>query len=132
MSDYIQIKSISIDMSTEEAPDNRIYAKPIEKQGDVLLCEFESANYDIEQKALKEENTKLKTENKWYSEQLHAWVDRAGDLEELLKECSISNTTLVGIMDWLRKSTIPEQRECCEKLFKNTQKLQKQLDEVLK
>lgn len=34
-----------------------------------------------------EENTKLKTENKWYSEQLHGWVDRAGDLEELLKEC---------------------------------------------
>lgn len=60
MSDYVKIKSISIDMSTEEAPYHRIYAKPIEKQGDVLLCEFENANYDIEQKALKEENTKLK------------------------------------------------------------------------
>lgn len=60
MTDYVQIKSISIDMSTEEAPNNRIYAKPIERQGDVLLCDFESANYDIEQKALKEENTKLK------------------------------------------------------------------------
>lgn len=60
MSDYVKIKSISIDMSTEESPYNRIYAKPIEKQGDVLLCDFESANYDIEQKALKEENTKLK------------------------------------------------------------------------
>ena len=57
-----EIKSISIDMSTEKAPYNRIYAKPIEKQGDVLLCEFESANYDIEQKDLKEENTKLKTD----------------------------------------------------------------------
>lgn len=61
LNDYVQITSISIDMSTEEAPYNRIYAKPIEKQGDVLLCEFESANYDIEQKALKEENTKLKS-----------------------------------------------------------------------
>ncbi len=57
-----EIKSISIDISTEKAPYNRIYAKPIEKQGDVLLCEFESANYDIEQKALKEENTKLKSD----------------------------------------------------------------------
>ena len=60
MTDYVQITSISIDMSTEEAPYNRIYAKPIEKQGDVLLCEFESANYDIEQKDLKEQNAQLK------------------------------------------------------------------------
>lgn len=44
------IKSISIDMSTEKAPYNRIYAKPIERQGDVLLCEFESTNYDINKK----------------------------------------------------------------------------------
>ena len=60
LNDYVKITSISIDMSTEEAPYNRIYAKPIEKQGNVLLCNFESANYDIEQKNLKEENTKLK------------------------------------------------------------------------
>lgn len=84
MSDYVKIKSISIDMSTEESPYNRIYAKPIEKQGDVLLCDFESANYDIEQKALKEENTKLKTENKWYSEQLNEAVKEVGQLKELL------------------------------------------------
>lgn len=64
-----EIKSISIDMSTEEAPYNRIYAKPIEKQGDVLLCEFENANFDVEQKALKEENTRLR---------------------ELLKECKLA------------------------------------------
>lgn len=60
LNDYVQIKSISIDMSTEEEPYNRIYAKPIEKQGDVLLCEFESANYDFEQNTLKEENQQLK------------------------------------------------------------------------
>ena len=53
-------------------------------------------------------------------------------LKELLKECSIANTALVSIMDWLRKSTIPEQRENCAKLFKKTQELQKRLDEVLK
>lgn len=53
-------------------------------------------------------------------------------LKELLKECSIANTILVGIMDWLRKATIPEQREGCEKLFEKTQELQKQLDEALK
>lgn len=45
-----EIKSVSVDMSTEETPYNRIYAKPIERQGDVLLCEFESANYDINKK----------------------------------------------------------------------------------
>ena len=53
-------------------------------------------------------------------------------LKELLKECSIANTALVGIMDWFRKSTIPEQRENCEYLFEKTQELQKQLDEALK
>ena len=81
LNDYVQITSISIDMSTEEAPYNRIYAKPIEKQGDVLLCEFETANYDIEQKALKEENIKLKTENKWYSEQLNEAVKEIEQLK---------------------------------------------------
>lgn len=53
-------------------------------------------------------------------------------LKELLKECSIANTTLIGIMDWLRKSVIPEQRGSCEKLFEKTQELQKRLNEVLK
>ena len=53
-------------------------------------------------------------------------------LKKLLKECSIANTALVSIMDWLRKATIPEQRENCAKLFEKTQELQKQLDEALK
>lgn len=70
MIDYVQITSISIDMSTEEAPYNRIYAKPIEKQGDVLLCEFESANYDIEQKDLKEQNAQLKELLEWCRDEL--------------------------------------------------------------
>ena len=36
---------------------------------------------------LKEENTKLKTENKWYSEQLNEGVKEMAKLKELLKEC---------------------------------------------
>ena len=59
-------------------------------------------------------------------------VEQNAQLKELLKECSIANTALVGIMDWLRKATIPEQREDCVKLFEKTQELQKRLDEVLK
>ena len=59
-------------------------------------------------------------------------VKQNAQLKELLTECSIANTALVSIMDWLRKSTIPEQRESCEKLFEKTQKLQKLLDEALK
>ena len=64
--------------------------------------------------------------------QADSYYNKILDLKALLKECSIANTALIGIMDWLRKSTIPEQRESCEKLFDNTQILQKQLDEVLK
>ena len=60
LNDYVQIKSISIDMSTEEAPYNRIYAKPIEKQGDVLLCDFDGANYDFDNhKKISELQSKL-------------------------------------------------------------------------
>lgn len=65
-------------------------------------------------------------------EEWKAKLEENAQLKELLKECSIANTALVGIMDWLRKSTIPEQRENCEELFKYAQELQKQLDEVLK
>ena len=75
LNDYVQIKSISIDMSTEETPYNRIYAKPIEKQGNVLLCEFESANYDFEQKALRQENQQLKELLKRINEHFE-WIDR--------------------------------------------------------
>lgn len=45
------IKTISIDMSTcDFDADHRIFAKPIEFVNDtnILLCEFESANYDYE------------------------------------------------------------------------------------
>lgn len=53
-------------------------------------------------------------------------------LKELLKGCSIANTALIGIMDWLQSSVISEQKEQCKKLFENTQELQKQIDEALK
>lgn len=82
--------------------------------------DFEELNDDLSSR-----NFELAQENKILRQKL-------AQLKELLKECSIANTVLVGIMDWLRKSTIPEQRESCEKLFENTQKLQKQLDKVLK
>ena len=37
-----------------------------------------------EYKSIQEENTKLKTENKWYSEQLNEAVKEVGHLKELL------------------------------------------------
>lgn len=67
------IKTVSIDMSTNDSNTfNHIYAKVIETQGDTLLCEFESANYDYENslvihnlenkiKSLEEEILKLKS-----------------------------------------------------------------------
>lgn len=86
-----EIKSISIDMSTEEKPYNRIYAKPIEKQGDVLLCEFESANYDISKKE-KDFTTGISEE--MYLDQLKvkenmikAYQEENAQLKELLGEC---------------------------------------------
>ena len=43
------IKTVSIDMSTcDEDFGNRIFGKVIEQEGDNLICEFESANYDYE------------------------------------------------------------------------------------
>lgn len=36
---------------------------------------------------LQKENTKLKTENKWYSEQLNEAVKKIDRLKEMLKEC---------------------------------------------
>lgn len=102
-------------------------------------------NYDI-LKEYEAHKTPVPTFDEW--EQLQNWADFTNDyhelrekleiaeyknaqLKELLKECSIANTALVSIMDWLRKSTIPEQRENCAKLFEKTQELQKRLDEVL-
>ena len=43
------IKTVSIDMSTcDEDFGNRIFGKVIEQEGDNLICEFESANYNYE------------------------------------------------------------------------------------
>ena len=44
------IKTVSIDMSTcDEDFGNRIFGKVIEQEGDNLICEFDSANYDFKQ-----------------------------------------------------------------------------------
>ena len=43
-----EVKTVSIDMGNEYNPDWRIFGKIIETQGNILLCEFESANYDYE------------------------------------------------------------------------------------
>lgn len=79
-----EIESVSIDMSTEESPYNRIYAKPIEKQGDVLLCEFESANYDI--------NKKGKDFTTGISEEMY--LDQLKVKENMIKSYQEENTKL--------------------------------------
>lgn len=128
------ITSISVDMSTEEAPYNRIYAKPVEKQGDVLLCEFESANYDIEQKELKEQNAQLKEQiNKCFldvinrgtantvkavkefgmPERIKELVEQNAQLKELLKECKMP-------------------LEVYNEMFGNKAEILQKIDEVLK
>lgn len=44
------IKTVSIDMSTcDEDFENRIFGKVIDQEGDNLICEFDSANYDFKQ-----------------------------------------------------------------------------------
>lgn len=48
---------------------------------------------------LRQENTKLKTENKWYSEQLNEAVKEEGQLKEQLKECELWFTGVVGNMN---------------------------------
>lgn len=55
------IKTISIDMSTcDEDFGNRIFGKVIEQEGDNLICEFDSANYDFKQeKVIKQLKEKL-------------------------------------------------------------------------
>ena len=59
------------------------YMKPIDYE---TACETVNKLLD-EKKGLRQENTKLKTENKWYSEQLNEAVKEVGQLKELLKEC---------------------------------------------
>lgn len=55
------IKTVSIDMSTcDEDFGNRIFGKVIEQEGDNLICEFDSANYDFKQeKVIKQLKEKL-------------------------------------------------------------------------
>lgn len=55
------IKTISIDMSTcDENFGNRIFGKVIDQEGDNLICEFDSANYDFKQeKVIKQLKNKL-------------------------------------------------------------------------
>lgn len=67
-----KMEYVSIDMSTDDSNGfNHIYGKVIEAQGNTLLCEFESANYDYKNqviihnleskiKSLEEEIFKLK------------------------------------------------------------------------
>ena len=55
------IKTVSIDMSTcDEDSENRIFGKVIEQEGDNLICDFDSANYDFKQeKVIKQLKDKL-------------------------------------------------------------------------
>lgn len=70
------IKMDSIDMSTcDEDFENRIFGKVIEQEGDNLICEFDSANYDFKQenviKQLKEKLNIAIDALKHYSSQEH-------------------------------------------------------------
>lgn len=72
------IKTVSIDMSTcDEDFENRIFGKVIEQEGDNLICEFDSANYDFKQenviKQLKEKLNIAIDALKYYSSQEHTW-----------------------------------------------------------
>lgn len=65
MSQKIEAKTVSIDMSTNDKDaGNRIFGKVIDQVGDNILCEFESANYDFKQKeTVKNLNQQLKVAN---------------------------------------------------------------------
>lgn len=65
MSQKIEAKTVSIDMSTSDKnAGNRIFGKVIDQVGDNILCEFESANYDFKQKeTVKNLNQQLKAAN---------------------------------------------------------------------
>lgn len=83
-----RFNKISVDMSTGEVDaGNRIFAKFIEKQGDTLLCKFDSANYDY-----KDFTTGIS--EKMYLDQLlvkenmiKSYQEENAKLKELLKEC---------------------------------------------
>ena len=65
MTQKLEDKTVSIDMSTsDEDAGNRIFGKVVDQEGDNILCEFESANYDFKQKeAVKKLNQQLKAAN---------------------------------------------------------------------
>lgn len=65
MSQKIEAKTVSIDMSTNDKnAGNRIFGKVVDQVGDNILCEFESANYDFKQKeTVKNLNQQLKAAN---------------------------------------------------------------------
>lgn len=123
-----EIKSVSIDMSTEETPYNRIYAKPIEKQGNVLLCEFESANYDINKKenmikSYQEENTKLK--------------EKIVKMKDIVLNTEINNMkSIIEIVNTAKENAQLKEllKECRERLIYctiSTQDVQAKINQVL-
>ncbi len=59
---------------------------------------------------LRKENTKLKTENKWYSEQLNEAVKEVGQLKELLKE---ANNWLKAYYAYEQSDFVREQVKQC-------------------
>lgn len=64
----------------EKVPSYEEYQKLLSDQ----LAKNEGVEINAE---LEAENTKLKTENKWYFEQLHEAVKQYDNLKELLKKC---------------------------------------------
>lgn len=115
-----EIKSVSIDMSTEKEPYNRIYAKPIEKQGDVLLCEFESANYDISKKE-KDFTTGISEE---------MYLDQLKVKENMIKSYQKENEKLKELLK--RARNLIEQINWCESFYAYNDGLDEEIDEVLK
>lgn len=77
MSQKIEEKTVSVDMSTcDEDAENRIFGKVIDQEGDNIICEFESANYDFKQKeAVKKLNQQLETANQKIKE-LQGKIDK--------------------------------------------------------
>lgn len=57
------------------------YLNALEKEGKIKINRVKARGIEIED----DENTKLKTENKWYSEQLNEAVKEISQLKEVLK-----------------------------------------------